>query len=390
MQNTLPPYQPVYSSPVRPKFLQAEAPTPSGVNVHCFMPGTGIPLVNETDFNLIQAAGFKKVRLDILWSEVEKQPGIYDFSKYDWIIGQLQRRGIQPMAILGLGNPLYAKGLTIQPGTTQKAFERYAVATVDHFKGKNFIWELVNEPNHTYFWQPQPNPDEYMSLARALLPVLKAIDPSGFIAAPSVAGVPLDFLTRCFQLGLLSLVDGVTIHPYQAFPTNKLPENFAEKYAQAKSLMQAYMPPGKDIPLLIGEWGYSTALGEVDEQTQANFLVRQALLGFLHGSPVNIWYDWKGDINGGGNPANKEHNFGLVDSNLRLKPAYQAMRNMSQVLNGLSFSQRLPSSPNDYLLQFANNRRSTIAAWTTGTPHRVTLGNQILPVSAKPIFYNLS
>jgi hypothetical protein len=364
-----------------------------GVHVHFFRPGDGAPLVTERDLDLIQLAGFRKVRMDILWSEVEKQPGVFDFRRYDWAVHGLLRRGIQPMIILGLGNPLYAQGLTLGPDNRlQPAFERYALETVKHYRGQGLIYELVNEPNLSEFWQPQPDVNAYMRVARHLLPALKAADPTARLAAPSTAGAPPDFLEACFRQGLLSLVDGVTIHPYQAFhktfPTNRNPETFEAEYRQTRALIDRHAPPGKRIPILLGEWGYSSATGEVDERTQANYLVRQALLGMMYGTPADIWYDWKGDINGGGYRDTKEDRFGLVTPALEPGPGWYAMRELSRNLSGKRFLGRLPSAPGDYLLAFGDGVHITLAGWTSGLSHWVTLPSGKLPLTGTPIYIN--
>lgn len=355
-----------------------------GVNVHFFRPGDGALLATEQDLDLIQMAGFRKVRMDLLWGEVEKQPGVFDFRKYDWVIQGLLKRGIQPMLILGLGNPVYASGLTLEPrNRVQPAFERYALETLKHYRGQRLIYELVNEPNLSEFWQPKPDVTAYMNLAQRLLPALKAADPTAWLAAPSTAGAPPDFLEACFQQGLLSLVDGVTIHPYQAFhktfPINRNPETFEAEYQRTRMLVDRYAPPGKHIPVLLGEWGYSSATGEVDEQTQARYLVRQALLGIMYGTPVNIWYDWKSDITGGDRDT-KEDRFGLVRSGLQPKPAWYAMQELSRNLAGKQFIGRLSSAPGDYLLAFGNGVNTTLVGWTSGFSHWINMpwGKQML------------
>lgn len=367
-------------------------PSSLGVHVHFLVPGQGRFLVGERELDLLKAAGFSKVRMDVLWSEVEKQPGVFYFRKYDAIIQAMKRREIQPMVILGLGNPLYSKDLTLQPPAVQAGYERYATETVRHFRGQGIIWELVNEPNHESFWQPEPNPDEYMRLAWRLLPRLRQLDPTAKFTAPGIAGSDPLFLQRCFQQGLLRLVDGVTIHPYQAFPTNKAPEKFLKEYNMVQQLVRQYQPPGKQIPVLLGEWGYSSAAvpKELDEATQASFLVRQSLLSLMMGSPVNILYDWKGDINGQYNPRDKEHGFGLLAPDGRIKPAYGALQQMSRALSGQRFLKRLPSHEEDYLLAFTGPGQQTVAVWTSGTPHTVSIDGQEVFVSGRPRFLPVS
>ena len=380
--------------PYRFNYLPATFPSikPSvdalGVNVHCFRLQDGAPLTNEQDLNLIRLAGFRRVRIDMLWSKVERQPGVLDFRDYDRVIQALRARGIKPMVILGLGNPLYSPELTIYPPHVQAAFERYVTETIKHFRGQGLIYELVNEPNHEAFWKPRPDPRAYMALAKNVLPKIKMLDPTAQVVAPSTAGTPFDFLESCFQEGLLQWVDGVTVHPYQAFyktyPTNRNPENFEVDYQKVQQLIQKYAPTGKRIPLLLGEWGYSSALTELDEQTQANYLVRQALLGMLYGSPVNIWYDWKGDIDGLQDPNNKELNFGVVHPDLRVKPAYFAMQQLANQIGNKSLMGRLPSPSGDYVLKFANDKEAVLAYWTANTPHWLSVGQQRLLLTGKP------
>jgi len=350
--------------------------------------------MTERELDMIQAAGFKKVRLDMLWSQVEKQPGVFDFRRYDAVVAALQKRGLHPMVILGLGNPLYSPDLTIQPAPVRQAFERYAKTVVQHYRGQGLIYELVNEPNHPFFWKPTPDPTAYMALANRLLPQLKAIDPHALIAAPSTAGAPLDFLEACFRQGLLNCVDGVTIHPYQSFQpgpvVNRSPEAFEKAYQDTVALVKRYAPPGKNIQVLLGEWGYSSANREVSEEKQADYLTRQALLGMMHKTPVNIWYDWKGSIQGCRDlPDNKEDNFGLVRANLTPKPAYAAMQTMKQALQGKQFKTREPAQSGDYILNFENpvNHEQTTAAWTTQAPHWVNLHHQPVLLGEKPVFH---
>jgi len=132
------------------------------------------------------------------------------------------------------------------------------------------------------------------------------------------------------------------------------------------------------MPILSGEWGYSTHRKGVSLETQANFAVRQQLSNLLRGIPLSIWYDWKND---GDDPAENEHNFGTVTSGLKPKAAYDAIQKLTQELAGYRVEQRVPVlDKSDYVLLCVNaagERR--IAAWTTGEPHNapaeISFGN---------------
>jgi hypothetical protein len=367
-----------------------------GVNAHFFRPSDGAPLMSQRDLDFIQGAGFCRVRMDLLWSQVEKTPGVFNFQRYDAVIDNLLRRGIRPMVILGLGNPLYSSDGSIQSPSARVAFERYAREVVRHYQGQGLLYELVNEPNHPDFWKPTPDPKAYMAMTGELLPQLRTLDSSAHFVAPSTAGAPPDYLETCFRSGLLNWVDGVTIHPYQTYyktpPYKRNPEAVAHEMQETRVLIDRYAPPGKHIPILLGEWGYSSIPTEVDEKTQARYMARQFLLGLLYGCPVNIWYDWKGNINGTYQLREKEDNFGLVNASpvVQAKPAYFAMRDLSRSLAGKQLVKRLSSQPDDYILQFSDRAQTTLALWTSQEPHSVIIEGKQFLLTGAPAYLTIA
>ncbi|MBK8190252.1 MAG: cellulase family glycosylhydrolase [Vampirovibrionales bacterium] len=358
-----------------------DAPSQMGVHVHVKDLYGANNLINSKDLDMMQAAGVKSARFDVLWSDVEKKPGVFDFSRYDAVVDEMTKRGIKPIIILGFGNQHYPQ----EQKASMDGFERYSVATAEHFKDKGVIWELTNEPNSGQFWKPGPSADEYMSMVKSLAPKLRAADPSGQIIAGSTAGTDTDFLVKLFQQGLLDQVDAISVHPYQAFP-NRAPENVKAELDKLRNAVDQYAP-GRNFPIVLGEWGYSTAQGEIDPQTQADYLVRQSMLAQLNKSPLNIWYDWKGDIEGRNGQAEKEQQFGIVSADAQnTKPAYSAMQQMTRQLEGLHVDQRLKTgSPNDYLLLFTDGgNRSTVVAWTSDPAHTISVGGATVTLSGTP------
>ena len=132
---------------------------------------------------------------------------------------------------------------------------------------------------------------------------------------------------------------------------------------------------GKTIPIISGEWGYSSNTKGVSQATQAAYIARQQLSNLLNGVPISIWYDWKND---GDNPNENEHNFGTVASNLQPKPAYLAVQNLTHELAGYRISNRRDvGNTNDFVLVLTNDAGNTkLAAWTTGASHNVPLDSQ--------------
>ncbi len=348
-----------------------------GVNIH-FVQG------HETDLNMIAAAGFKIVRMDFFWSAIERKEGIYDWSAYDKLTANLERHGLRPYYILDYSNPLYEKGgPSPRHPESVGAFARWAGAAARHFRGHHVIWEIWNEPNGG-FWKPHPDAAQYTALALAAAKSIRAADPHACIVAPACAGFDWDFLEAVMKSGLLDYLDGVSVHPYRAQP----PETAGQDFQRLRKLIARYAPPGRKIPILSGEWGYSSHTGSVSERTQAEYAVRQQLSNLLDGVPVSIWYDWKND---GANPAENEQNFGTVTRDLKPKPAYSAIQTLTRELSGDGVEgRRNTGNEKDWVLVLTNALGQTkIAAWTLDVPHTVRFDSSLkLQLDSMPQYGN--
>jgi len=360
-------------------------PAGVGVNIH-FSRG------HERDLDMIAAAGFKFIRMDFLWSEIERERGTYDWSAYDELTANLDRRGLRAYYILDYSNPLDEETVVAKDPISGKehpvqaspqhlesvaAFARWAAAAAKHFQGRHIIWEIWNEPNG-FFWEPKPDVQQYTALALATAKAVRAADPQATIFAPATSGFPWPFLDSFLKSGVLEFLDGVSVHPYR--PPGRSPETAAEDFKKLRALIGTNAPPmrKKSIPIISGEWGYSSNVKGVSLETQAGFIVRQQLSNLWNGVPVSIWYDWKND---GADPNENEHNFGTVSPELIPKPAYTAMKTLTRELAGFGIGSRYPTaSPNDFILVLTNAAGETrLAAWTMVEPHPVTLPLQPAP-----------
>lgn len=353
-------------------------PAGVGVNIH-FTKG------HEQDLDLIAAAGFKFVRIDFSWAGTERKRGQYEWGAYDELTANLQKRGLRAVFILDYSNGLYEEAITVRDHHTGKdhkdtaspqhpesiaAFARWAAAAAEHFKTRRVVWEIWNEPNIT-FWKPKPDAAQYAALALATAQAVRRADPQATLIAPGSSGFPWEFFETMFQAGVLAYLDGVSVHPYRNY--NKSPETAAEDYARLRALIARYTPAGKTpVPVISGEWGYATHDKGVSLETQAAFIVRQQLANLSQRVPLSIWYDWKND---GLDPAYNEHHFGTVANDLRPKPAYTAVRTLTQQLTGYRLARRLNlTNQADYLFLFVNDQGDQkLAAWTLDAEHTVSL-----------------
>jgi hypothetical protein len=367
-----------------------------GVNIDFTDPRPG-------EIKMISEAGFRWVRMDLKWDATETERGRYDFSAYDRLVTALEPHGIHALFILDYGNPLYDNGAPPRTEATRQAFARWAVATARHFAGRGAIWEVYNEPNHSTFWPPKPNPQEYVALALAVGRAFRASAPGEKLIGPATSEIDFDFLESCFKAGLLEYWSAVSVHPYRRSD----PETSAPDYYRLRELIKRYAPlelqhPGsnvqslvrtgtgsdpvrtKDIPIISSEWGYSAVWPNVNEEKQGELLARSFLTNTSNGISLSIWYDWRDD---GLNPKEPEHHFGTVSNSYHdnrnpvydPKPAYQAAETLTRFFSGYSFERRVDVGRAEiYVLAFRKGSELRFAAWTAKTDAERVL----IPVSA--------
>jgi hypothetical protein len=228
---------------------------------------------------------------------------------------------------------------------------------------------MYNEPNIP-FWKPKPNPDDYIKLALEVGKALRESAPDELYIGPATSEIDFDFLEKCFKAGLLEYWDAVSVHPYR----QREPESVIEEYAKLRYLIDKYAPKDKKIPILSGEWGYSSAWNNFDDDIQGKMLPRQWMINLACDIPVSIWYDWHDD---GTDPKEPEHHFGTVNHAYKKdqtpvydpKPAYLAAKTFMETFKGFRFNKRIDSFASfeheTFLLLFNKGKEVRFAAWTT-------------------------
>lgn len=349
-----------------------------GVNIHFTSPKPG-------EIKLIADAGFRWVRMDFKWDATERARDQYDFRDYDRLLSELEQFNIRALFILDYGNPLYDGDAPPRTDASRQAFTRWAVAAAKHFQGRGVMWEIYNEPNISIFWPPRPKADEYIALALSVGRAFRATVPNEKLIGPATSGIDFDFLESCFKAGLLEYWSAVSVHPYR----QSNPEAAANDYCRLRKMIDHYhagsdgggvSSSNREIPIISGEWGYSSVWRNMNEAKQSALLAREMLTNVANEIHMSIWYDWRDD---GSDPNEAEHHFGLVRtayeppraSVFEPKPAYLAAKTLSEFFNGYKFAQRLVVGSNDdYVLVFAKGGERRIAVWTTSpTAHRITI-----------------
>ncbi|MDR3707736.1 MAG: cellulase family glycosylhydrolase [Capsulimonadaceae bacterium] len=323
-----------------------------GVNIH-------FTHFKPEELQLFKDAGFGLVRMDLGWNGIEHAPGVYDFSKFDTLLDDLDSVGARALLILDYSNPLYDQGRSPYTDAGRAAFAKYAAAAAAHFAGRKVIWEIYNEPNGG-FWTPKPDVNAYAALVKATVAAVRQTDPHALILAGATANLPRDYIEGLVRSGAMKGVDALSVHPYR----DSNPETSIEDYNRTRTIMMRFTPPGQPLlPIICSEWGYSTNTKGISEQKQASYMVREYLANLAFGVNLTIFYDWKND---GPDPNNTEHRFGTLTQDLKPKPSYLAAKGLINSLRGYAFRHRLVANgANDFRLLFEGPADLAVVEWSS-------------------------
>lgn len=219
--------------------------TPAKANDPFYGVLAGEPLPGESEIDQLGRAKLGTLRINLAWGSVQHQPDTdYDWDHYDSVIGQAARNGIRVLATV-YSSPTWAEPTPEYPplGDALPKFQDFVRASVERY-GPNgsfwkdnpdvpklpiTTWQLWNEANSKYFWKPEPDIGEYVTLLRAFSSAVKGVDPgaqvllSGLFPKPP-AGGPLaeDYIAEIYGTGGRGLFDAVAVHPYAANPQDAL------------------------------------------------------------------------------------------------------------------------------------------------------------------------
>ncbi|MFG3687050.1 hypothetical protein [Micromonospora sp. NPDC047740] len=269
---------------------------------------------------LLGKAGLGFARDEAYWSEVERVKGTYAFpSRVENADAALRATGVDFLQVLDYGNTLYHQGEAPATDEGRAGFAGYAQASVDHFGTARAAYEVWNEWNIRDVTGPAgATPQNYVALLAATATKVKATHPDATLAGPALA--PMNdwqgWLDGFIAAGGLDHIDAFSTHPYN-FTAE--PEAFRTHVAILRQKLAAAGHP--DMPIWFTEHGWYTTQNPpgVAPGVQARNLARAQLLGLGDGIGRYTVYDFKDD---GTNPADAEHNFGMIRNEVDARGAY--------------------------------------------------------------------
>lgn len=146
--------------------------------------------VADRDLKLVQDAGFRWVKQEFAWREIEGAgKGVFDWSRTDRVMDQIDAHGLKVIARLGV-QPQWAGGgyPEVGPPNNLQDFADFAAAVATRYKGRVDAYQIWNEPNLAREWGNRPpNPAEYTQMLKIAYQAIKAVDPYPIIISAGLA-----------------------------------------------------------------------------------------------------------------------------------------------------------------------------------------------------------
>ena len=294
---------------------------------------TGIRDLSGSDIDRMGQAHVGVLRLNLLWRTVEPNPGEYDFSNLDGIVGQAARNGIRVLPF-SYGTPSWidkdCTGLSesqcerVPPLATDSARNQWQqflrVLAGRYGPGGSFWqenpdippapiteWQIWNEPSSPTYWQPAPRAGPSAELGQLSHAALTDVDPQARIILAGLFGTPQGdagsnnvmwrYLGRLYKKkGIEKAFDAVALHPYSPnlagleFQIETARQKIKKNKDNGTEIMITELgwgsdPPQSDRPLIKGPDG------------QAKLLKKSLKHLRSHRNKWNIggvvWYEWQ-------------------------------------------------------------------------------------------------
>ncbi len=347
----------------------------------------------------LQGMGVAEIRNDLLWSNVESARDVWDWTTEDAWVNAASNAGFGIIAMTAYGNAWASsdpQADSYYPPDDPADFATFAGMAADRYAGKVVRFEIWNEPNSGFrFWKvgdPPAVSGDPVGYANLFVPASAAIHAANPGAEVQVGGTfflptgiigGADFVTQAAvaNAGFLSSADAIAYHPYTSYPPRVGPEESGGDAGEVAiwdmdSAMRT-AAPGQGLVITEAGW---PSWGTVDEQTQADFMLRGFALAQADGVRDYCTYTLE-DFEDTSNP---EGDFGLyhygtaLDASQR-KPAGDALQELSTNIYGMDCNGRaekalgLPDGV--FAVRWSSPAGNTTATmlWTTSGTQTVTV-----------------
>lgn len=243
--------------------------------VHTRLSGVADQRFVSTQLDLVHELGAHWIVELFPWAYAQPRSAYgYDWSGFDRIVDQAQRRGVKIIARLDIvpawARPKNSTDRLLLP-SAYADYRAYVVAFVTRYHNRGVTHVVIwNEPNLRFEWGGRtPDPEAYATLVRQVAPAVKAAAPAVQILAGGLS--PGDSLgdqgevrmgdqvytERFFAAGGGTDIDGWAVHAYGAQrPPNDLPK-WSVVNLRRVELVYALVARYRELPMYITESGWN-------------------------------------------------------------------------------------------------------------------------------------
>ena len=253
----------------------------------------------------------------VTWPDIERSPGVYDWSRLDTLVAGAQEHGVEVTLVLAMTPSFYGPAPTLPP-TDLAAYGRFVRAVMTRYRdvdGRRGIaaYEAWNEGNVPTFWTGTPA--QLAQLTRIVWRTRHQVDPGATLVGPSFA-VRLAGQRRWLRDFTSQRVGGRPVWRYydatglSLYPKARYgdrtgdPEDAMALLVKARRQLAAAGAPASQ-PVWGTEVNYgvtsdASAATPISQRRQVANVIRTYLLGAAAGLQRMFWYryDW-GPVPGG-------------------------------------------------------------------------------------------
>ncbi len=321
--------------------------------------GVNADLTQYTDqeladnLDLMAETGFVWVRQEFAWSQIEPEPGQYDWSDYDRIVEETAGRDLQLVAVL-VKSPGWAAESETAPPDDLKTFADFATALAARYGDQIDVYQIWDEPNLSSSWGSQPaSPVEYATLLEAAYNAIHAADSDALVLtaglAPTIERGPdnlsdILFLRGLYDNGAAPFFDGVAGKPYgfDTDPDDRKVDPNLLNFSRFVLLREEMERQGDDHkPLWASHFGWNalpkgwegqpSVWGQTSPETQTE----QTIAAYQR---ALVEWPWAGGLilenwQPGGSPDDPRWGFALRDQNGDLSSMAEAIQSNADLFN---------------------------------------------------------
>lgn len=280
-------------------------------------------------------------RMSCGWAWVEATPGRYDWRLCDEHVRLVREAGFSVLFILGSANHLWntaAPADVTEPARREQyppadwaSYERFVGDLVRHYRGDVSHWEVRNEPDLRGYWRGTAA--EYARMLSTTYDAIKRADPQATVVfgGLSLGGTPgaLDtaFLEKVLDDPSYPGVTKFDVMNYHHYGSR------AEAQRRYEYVRGEMRERGIGRPVWVTELGASSSERGSTPETQAAYMRVMGAYLFSLGVERVFWFellDGRQARDGTFVPERSFVDYGLLDRELRKKPAFEALRQLAR------------------------------------------------------------